>query len=107
MAALIDCKSEDDYDQLCDLLISKYSPTGFQPVNNQSLTALVHEEPKIQAWAEHKRQPIIKAGLNKSCSNIPASIYDSIRNHTNSAEQSHHKANAAGKRLTLVAAIQK
>ncbi|EYE90581.1 uncharacterized protein EURHEDRAFT_466851, partial [Aspergillus ruber CBS 135680] len=87
MAALIDCKSEDDYDQLCDLLI-------------------IHEEPKVQAWAEHKRQPIIKAGLNKSCSNIPASIYDSIRNHTNSAEQSHHKANAAGKRLTLVAAIQ-
>jgi hypothetical protein len=35
------------------------------------------------------------------------SIYDSIQNHTNSAEQSHHKTNAAGKRLTLVAAIQK
>lgn len=34
MAALIDCKSEDDYDQLCDLLISKYFPTGFQPVIN-------------------------------------------------------------------------
>jgi hypothetical protein len=96
MAALIDCKSESDYDQLCDLLISKYFPT-----------ALEHEEPKVQTWAEHKRQPVIKAGLNKSCSNISASIYDSIRNHTNSAEQSHHKANATGKRLTLVAAIQK
>jgi hypothetical protein len=61
----------------------------------------------VQAWAEHKKQPVIKAGLNKSCSNIPATIYDSIRSHTNSAEQSHHKANAAGRRLTLVAAIQK
>jgi len=24
MAGLIDCKSEDDYDQLCDLLIGRY-----------------------------------------------------------------------------------
>ncbi|KAG2000739.1 hypothetical protein GB937_010885, partial [Aspergillus fischeri] len=87
MAGLIDCKSEGDYDQLCDLLIT-------------------HEEPKVQTWAEHKRQPVIKASLNKCCSNIPSSIYDSIQNHTNSAEQSHHKANAAGKRLTLVRAIQ-
>lgn len=28
MAGLIDCKSEDDYDHLCNLLIGKYSITG-------------------------------------------------------------------------------
>jgi hypothetical protein len=71
------------------------------------LTALEHENVKVQAWAVHKKTPVIKAGLNKHCSNIPVFIYDSIRNHTNSAEQSHHKANAGGKRLTLTAAIQK
>ncbi|EAW25652.1 uncharacterized protein NFIA_044710 [Aspergillus fischeri NRRL 181] len=87
MAGLIDCKSEDDYDQLCNLLI--------EPENE-----------KVQAWAAHKKSPVIKAGLNKHCSNIPVYIYDSIRNHTNSAEQSHHKANAAGRWLTLTAAIQ-
>ncbi|KAG2000771.1 hypothetical protein GB937_010853, partial [Aspergillus fischeri] len=80
-------ESEEDYDQLCNLLAE-------------------HEDPKVKAWADHKKQPIIKAGLNKNCSNIPAFIYDSIQNNTNSAEQSHHKANAAGKRLTLTGAIQ-
>ncbi|EYE90406.1 uncharacterized protein EURHEDRAFT_417473 [Aspergillus ruber CBS 135680] len=87
MAGLIDCKSEDDYDHLCNLLIE-------------------HENEKVQAWAAHKKSPVIKAGLNKYCSSIPVYIYDSIRNHTNSAEQSHHKANAAGRWLTLTAAIQ-
>jgi hypothetical protein len=61
----------------------------------------------VQAWAEHKKQPVIKAGLNKHCSNIPVFIYNSIWNHTNLAEQSHHKANTGGKRLILTAAIQK
>ncbi|EAW17145.1 uncharacterized protein NFIA_005070 [Aspergillus fischeri NRRL 181] len=87
MANLIDCRSEEDYDQLCNLLAE-------------------HEDPKVKAWADHKKQPIIKAGLNKNCSNIPAFIYNSIQNNTNSAEQSHHKANAAGKCLTLTGAIQ-
>jgi hypothetical protein len=61
----------------------------------------------VQAWAEHKKQPVIKAGLNKHCSNIPVFIYNSIQNHTNSAKQSHHKANAGGKQLILTTAIQK
>ena len=34
MAGLIDCKSEEDYDQLCDLLIGKYLVTGYQVVAN-------------------------------------------------------------------------
>jgi hypothetical protein len=66
-----------------------------------------NKELNVQVWAEHKKQPIIKAGLNKHCSNIPAFIYDSIQNHTNSAKQSHHKANTGRKRLILTAAIQK
>lgn len=103
MAGLIDCKSEDDYDHLCNLLIGKYSITGHQLDTN----CLEHENEKVQAWAAHKKSPVIKAGLNKYCSSIPVYIYDSIRNHTNSAEQSHHKANAAGRWLTLTAAIQK
>ena len=49
----------------------------------------------------------MKAGLNKNCSSIPVYIYDSIRNHTNAAEQSHYKANAAGRRLTLTVVIKK
>jgi hypothetical protein len=28
MASLVDCKSKEDYDQLCDLLIGKYFLTG-------------------------------------------------------------------------------
>jgi len=87
MASLIDCKSEDDYNQLCNLLIK-------------------YEDEKVQHWAEHKKQPVIKAGLNKHCSNIPLHIYDSIRSHTNSVEQPHHELNASGKRLTLTEAIQ-
>lgn len=103
MASLIDCKSEDDYDQLCQLLIGKYLGTALQLYANY----IDHESPKVRDWAVHKKQPILKAGLNKYCSAIPQFIYDSIRNHTNSAEQSHHKANAGGKRLTLTEAIQK
>jgi hypothetical protein len=107
MASLVDCKSEEDYDQLCDLLIGKCFLTAWELVSRWLLTTLEHENTKVQGWASHKKQPIIKAGLNKSCSNIPAFIYDSIRNHTNAAEQSHHKANAAGKRLTLSEAVRK
>ncbi|CBF71257.1 hypothetical protein AN6691.2 [Aspergillus nidulans FGSC A4] len=87
MASLVDCKSEEDYDQLCDLLAA-------------------YEDPKIQNWALHKKNAVIKAGLNKNCSRIPSSLYDSIWNHTNSAEQSHHKANAGGKQLSLIEAVQ-
>ncbi|PYH99822.1 hypothetical protein BO71DRAFT_415300 [Aspergillus ellipticus CBS 707.79] len=87
IAGLINYKSEDDYNQLCDLLIE-------------------HENKKVQAWTTHKKSSVIKAGLNKNYSNISVYIYNSIRNHTNTAEQSHHKANAAGRRLTLTAVIK-
>jgi hypothetical protein len=36
MAGLIDCKSEEDYDQLCDLLIGKYLVTGYRVAANCS-----------------------------------------------------------------------
>jgi hypothetical protein len=66
-----------------------------------------YEYQRIQNWAIHKKNPFIKAGLNNSFFKIPASLYDSLRKHTNSVEQSHHNANAGGKQLTLVEAIQK
>jgi hypothetical protein len=34
MAGLIDCKSEEDYDQLCDLLIGKYFISSYEMVAN-------------------------------------------------------------------------
>jgi hypothetical protein len=44
-------------------------------------------------------------GLNPACSNIPRPYFESVRKHTNAVEQTHHKSNARGIQLTLLAAI--
>ncbi|PGG96334.1 hypothetical protein AJ80_09842 [Polytolypa hystricis UAMH7299] len=65
MTSLLNCQSEEQYMELCNLLI----------------------------------------GLNKFCSLIPHSIYDSVRNHTNAAEQTHNKSYAFGRAQALLPAV--
>ncbi|KMU82187.1 hypothetical protein CIHG_10581 [Coccidioides immitis H538.4] len=78
MASLLDCHSQEDYMQLCNLLIA-------------------HENQKVQDWARHKKDIIIASGLNKHCSLIPEHIYERLRKHTNAAEKTHNKSYAFGK----------
>ncbi|KAG2001434.1 hypothetical protein GB937_010168 [Aspergillus fischeri] len=51
MMSLLDCKSEAEYDELLELLIK-------------------YENQNIGNWAQQKKSPVIKAGLNKACSKI-------------------------------------
>lgn len=102
--SLLDCKSEEDYDTLLDLLISI---TAYQPLRNCLLTTLEHESVAVQNWAIQKRSAVIKAGLNKACSRIQPHYFDILRNHTNAVEQSHQKSYASGKYLSLVEAVKK
>ncbi|BCR90626.1 uncharacterized protein ACHE_60512A [Aspergillus chevalieri] len=87
MMSLLDCRSEDDYDRLLDLLIT-------------------YENANVQNWAVQKKGKVIKAGLNKACSKIQPHYFDVLRNHTNAVEQSHQKSYASGKYLTLVQAVK-
>lgn len=68
---------------------------------------LGYEGPNVQNWAVQKKNPVIKAGLNKACSKIRPVYFDTLRNHTNAVEQSHQKSYALGKYLTLVQAVKK
>ncbi|EEH41177.2 hypothetical protein PAAG_03463 [Paracoccidioides lutzii Pb01] len=86
MTSLLNCKSKEQYMELCDLLIA-------------------NESKKIQNWAKHKKRMVIAAGLNKFCSLIPHSIYDSVRNHINAAEQIHNKSYAFDKAQALLPAV--
>jgi hypothetical protein len=61
----------------------------------------------VQNWAIQKKAAVIKAGLNKACSKIKPTYFDQLRNRTNAVEQSHHKANALGRYLTLVEAVKR
>ncbi|KMP09240.1 hypothetical protein CISG_04911 [Coccidioides immitis RMSCC 3703] len=86
MASLLDCHSQEDYMQLCNLLIA-------------------HENQKVQDWARHKKDIIIASGLNKHCSLIPEHIYERLRKHTNAAEKTHNKSYAFGKHESLLQAL--
>ena len=66
-----------------------------------------YEGKKIQDWAHHKKETIIKAGLNKACSKIQSTFFNALREHTNSVEQSHEKSYAGGTQLTLTEAVKK
>jgi hypothetical protein len=63
------------------------------------------EDERTTGWVNHKRNPIIAAGLNPSCSLIPLEIWTNLRKHTNAVEQSHWKSYALGKQATLMPAI--
>jgi hypothetical protein len=58
-------------------------------------------------WLKHKLCPWIISGLNKSYWEGDPAIWDQIRHHSNAVEASHHKSNALGTGLSLLAAIQK
>lgn len=63
------------------------------------------EDERTIGWVQHKRNPVIAAGLNPNCSLIPQAIWVELRKHTNAVEQSHWKSYALGKQTTLVPAI--
>lgn len=87
MMELLTCQTEDQYDEMVNLLIK-------------------YESPQVQNWAIQKKSAVIKAGLNKACSKIRPFYFDKLRNHTNAVEQSHQKSYATGKYLTLVEAVK-
>jgi hypothetical protein len=45
-------------------------------------------------------------GLNKAAWKGDPEIWDEIRHHTNAVESSHHKSNAFGIGLSLLAAVE-
>lgn len=63
MASLIDCKSEDDYVQLCELLIGKSSPSTFQALSSCLLTTQPMRIPKFRTGQCIKDSQLLKLGL--------------------------------------------
>jgi hypothetical protein len=59
----------------------------------------------IRNWTYHKQRPVIAAGINVHCSQIPLEIWQRVRHNTNSVEATHWKSNALGRRLPLLRAI--
>lgn len=77
-------------------------------VNNCLLTTCTaYEDAKAHNWARAKKDPVIKAGLNRACSKIRPCFLDELYTHTNAVEQSHNKSYASGKDLTLTEAVKK
>ena len=88
MASLLNCETQLDYYEIIQLLQGKQSLTSREPVTNQLLG---YEDEAIMHWASHKADPLIAAGLNKTCSSMDSSFFDNARMHTNAGEQSHNK----------------
>jgi hypothetical protein len=61
----------------------------------------------VQDWVQHKRNPVIAAGLNKYCSMIPIEVYENLSKNTNSAEQTHNKSYAFGRQQPLLIALKR
>ncbi|OJJ78431.1 uncharacterized protein ASPGLDRAFT_182657 [Aspergillus glaucus CBS 516.65] len=72
MASLLNCETQLDYYEIIQLLQG-------------------YEDEAIMHWASHKADPLIAAGLNKTCSSMDSSFFDNARMHTNAGEQSHNK----------------
>ncbi|KAL2047962.1 hypothetical protein ABVK25_011191 [Lepraria finkii] len=90
MLSLLDCQSREDYFTICDLLIASDDSSE-----------------DVKKWARQKKLDSICSGINVHCSKIPPDIFLNARNHTNAVEQTHHKSNASGKRLSLLQAVQR
>jgi hypothetical protein len=60
----------------------------------------------VVEWAKHKKEDVIAAGINQSCSFIDKIDWENARRQTNGVEVSHFKSNSFGRRLSLLAAIQ-
>ncbi|OJD22190.1 hypothetical protein ACJ73_06466 [Blastomyces percursus] len=86
MCSLLTCTSEEDYMNLCDLLIA-------------------NESGNVAYWAQHKRNSIIAAGINGNCSLMPVSIYKEIQKHTNAVEQTHNKSLKWGRYGSLLGTV--
>lgn len=63
MASLIDCKSEDDYIQLCELLIGMPSPSIFQLLISCLLTTQPMKILKFGTGQFIKGSQLLKLGL--------------------------------------------
>ncbi|OJD09622.1 hypothetical protein ACJ73_10181 [Blastomyces percursus] len=86
MCSLLTCSSEEDYMNLCDLLIA-------------------NESDKVADWAQHKKNSIIAAGINENCSLMPVLVYKEIQKHTNAVEQTHNKSLKWGRYGSLLGTV--
>ncbi|RKF77361.1 hypothetical protein GcM1_220058, partial [Golovinomyces cichoracearum] len=62
---------------------------------------------RVRTWAQNKANPVIAAAINRNCTKIDKDLFDLMRNHTNSNEQTGNKSNATGRRQMLLQAIDK
>ncbi|OCK98625.1 uncharacterized protein K441DRAFT_542930, partial [Cenococcum geophilum 1.58] len=65
--ALLICKSQSEYKELYNLLIT-------------------HKSRLVANWARHKRHPVIALGLNKHCSLINYELFNRLRYYINAVE---------------------
>ncbi|OCK88870.1 uncharacterized protein K441DRAFT_586177, partial [Cenococcum geophilum 1.58] len=77
MKALLICKSQSEYKELCDLLI-------------------VYKFRLVANWARYKRYLVITLGLNKHCSLINYELFNRLRYYINAVEQIVNKLYAFG-----------
>lgn len=87
MIAVLDTETHEEYIEALDFIISTESSTN------------------IKTWTRHKKFKHIAAGLHRGLSSIPPMLFDAVRKNTNGTEQSHHKVNTWGRKLTLLQAI--
>ncbi|KAJ6027468.1 hypothetical protein N7460_012285 [Penicillium canescens] len=88
MRSILEVSTSEGYYEALDWIIERFSSYSF-----------------IREWAKHKKQNWIAQGLCQSCSPIPIAIFRYLRKNTNAVEQTHHKGNARGRRLTLLQAL--
>lgn len=69
------------------------------------ISDLEYESASLRNWARHKQNKFIMHGLNKNLTHTNPALFAALRKNDNAVEQSHYKANARGKQLSLVAAI--
>jgi hypothetical protein len=43
----------------------------------------------MATWAEYKLHPVVSAGLNKACSQIPEQYFNQTCMHTNAGKQTY------------------
>ncbi|KAL5361575.1 hypothetical protein BJX96DRAFT_86254 [Aspergillus floccosus] len=77
MQGLLDCETQQDYNLLIDFIQQFGSP-------------------KIHDWAEHKKNPVIAAGVCKAYSFMIPRFYEEVRVQTKSIREAHYRSYLKG-----------
>lgn len=105
MQALTTASSVLEYNELCNLLASKMLFNRKKFCSNHALAS--EESEAVRNWAQHKKSPVIAAGICRACSNMSKEVWNTLSSDTNASEQAGMMGYKTGIRVSLLEAVRK